>query len=760
MPDSILTFQPSGSFDEALARAAEAWGVEAEYWDIWGKHHVPSPETRQAVLRSFGVACDTREDLDRALEARLWEEWSRLAPATIVAGAGPPVEIALSIPEELAGGELRVEIRWEDGANESVRLPVAALPSVVRAELRGRRFARRTLALPFAPRLGYHELHIAVRASGCEETSMTSLILGPEQAWLSPRIEQGGRAAGLAVSLYGLRSERNWGCGDFTDLERLAGWCAGTAGVGFIALNPLHAIANRQPFNTSPYLPVSIFYRNPLYIDVERVNGFESSRWARRMLASPEVQAEIRALRESEFVEYERVWRLKLVFLRVLFRDFLRQWRENSPRARAFRAYIEAEGELLDHYARYCALDEWIHRHNREIWIWPDWPEEYRDPASPAVEEFARRRWRLVLFYKFIQWQLDLQLARAQRHALDCGIEIGLYHDVALATDRCGSDLWAHRSFFVAGCRVGSPPDDFAPQGQDWAFPPPNTLAHRAGGYRLFVESIRKNLRHGGALRLDHVMRFFRLYWIPDGMTAATGAYVRESAEDLLRILALESVRHQVIVVGEDLGTVPDFIREALARYRILSYRLLFFEKDSGGEFKAPARYERAALVSATTHDLPTLAGFWTGRDIEARRAAGLLPDEESYRRQFESRVAEKQKLLDAAFRLGLLPAGHGRSARDLAELTGELHNALIGLLASTPSMLMALNQEDLTKETEQQNLPGSTWQYPNWRRKMRFSLEELESSPLIGDFVAMFRGWLERSGRINRLALNRDDSV
>jgi 4-alpha-glucanotransferase len=750
MADSILTFQPSADYDEALARAAEAWGIEAEYWDIWGQHHVPSTAARQAVLRSMGVACGSREELDSALEERLWREWTRPAPPTLVASVHRPLQVAVAVPEAFAGGALTAELVWEDGPAETLEVAVSGLPLESGAELRGQHFTRRTLALPFLPRMGYHELRLTIRAGGEELASVTRLILGPDRAWLPARLAQGGRAAGLAVSLYGLRSARNWGCGDFTDLERLVDWCAGKVGVGFVALNPLHAIANRQPYNTSPYLPESIFFRNPLYLDVERIGEFRTSRWARRLLASAGVTAEIRRLRQAEFVEYERVWRLKLLFLRVLFREFLRHWRAGSPRAQAFRAYLNQEGELLELYARYAALGEWVHRHNRDVWIWPEWPAEYQDPASPATEAFARRRWRLVLFHQYLQWQVDLQLAAVQKHALDCGMEIGLYHDVALATDACGSDLWAHRRFYVAGCRVGSPPDDFAPQGQDWAFPPPDSAAHFTDGYRHFVEQIRQNLRHGGALRLDHVMRFFRLYWIPDGMPATAGAYVRERAEDLLRILALESVRHRVIIIGEDLGTVPDYIREALARYRILSYRLLFFERKPDGEFKAPSEYPRAALVAATTHDLATLAGFWTARDVEARREAGLLPDAESYRRQFEARVWDKQKLLDAAFRLGLLPANHGRSARELPELTGELHNALIGILTSTPSMLMVLNQEDLTKETEQQNLPGSTWQYPNWRRKMRYSLEELETSPLVGDFVAMFRHWLERSGRLN----------
>jgi 4-alpha-glucanotransferase len=266
--------------------------------------------------------------------------------------------------------------------------------------------------------------------------------------------------------------------------------------------------------------------------------------------------------------------------------------------------------------------------------------------------------------------------------------------------------------------------------------------------HRLFAESIRHNLRDGGALRIDHVMRFFRLFWIPDGTDATGGTYVRADHEDLVRILALESVRNKVLIVGEDLGTVEPEIRETLARFGILSYRLLYFERDASGRYRAPESYPRQALVSLTTHDLATLAGFWLGRDIEARHSAGLLGSEETYRAQLSARAADKQKMLEAFFEAGLLPSWFPRRAVDVPELTGELHNAAIGFLARTPSMLMVVNQEDLTKETEQQNLPGSTWQYPNWRRKMKFSVEELDSSPLARDFAAMFRDWLVRTGR------------
>ncbi len=326
---------------------------------------------------------------------------------------------------------------------------------------------------------------------------------------------------------------------------------------------------------------------------------------------------------------------------------------------------------------------------------------------------------------------------------------IGLYHDLALATDRGGSDLWAHRPFYVNGCRVGSPPDDFSPAGQDWAFPPPNKNQHRATGYRLFVDSIRKTCSHGGALRIDHVMRFFRLFWIPDGASAAAGAYVKDYWEDLLRILALESVRNKVLVVGEDLGTVEPEVRERLARFGILSYRLFYFERGPGGAYKHASEYPRQALVSSTTHDLPTIAGFWINEDIEARRRAGVL-DDAGYHTQVRERMAEKQKMLDVLWSAYLLPAHVPRDAAQIPELTGELHNAVIGFLASTPSMLMVVNQEDLSKEVAQQNLPGTTEQYRNWSRKMKFTLEELRRDPQATGFVEMVRHWLERTDRVN----------
>ena len=606
-------------------------------------------------------------------------------------------------------GNLDLEIVTEQGEHHRVRVE----NGVPQADL----------ILP----LGYHE----ARAGD----SVMRLIVTPDRAH-SP---EPGKHAGLGITLYGLRSDRNWGVGDFRDLRDLIDWAVPTLRVDFIALNPLHAIHNRRPYNTSPYLPNSIFYRNFLYLDVEAVPGFEG---IRDRFEEGETCAELGRLRASPTVEYEQVAALKRRALDLIFTA--------NPPDRECEAWIAGEGDLLRLYATYCALDEHLHSLNPDLWVWPDWPAPYRDPGSDAVRQFAAEHKREILFHGWLQWNVDQQLAGVQQHARRAGMRIGLYHDLALATDRCGSDLWAHRKFFVAGCRVGSPPDDFSPTGQDWSFPPPDSRRHREDGYRLYTESIRRSLRHGGALRIDHVMRLFRLYWIPEGHDAAHGAYVRELAYDLVRILALESVRNSAVIVGEDLGTVEPEVRQTLADFGILSYRLLYFERIDG-RFKSPDEYPAQALAASTTHDLATIAGFWTSNDIEARLHAGTI-DQAAFDAQKLDRARDKQSLLDALFAADLLPENYTRRADEIPELTGELHYAIIGFLAKTPSVLWLVNQEDMTKEPAQQNLPGTTSEYPNWSRKMGWSIKDLSDLPVARDCASMVAHWIDTTGRSLRL--------
>jgi 4-alpha-glucanotransferase len=735
---------PQQRFKELLDQAAVSCGIDPGYWDVWGKYHETSPEVKQAILASLGIASSTPEDLERSLAERRHREWTRLTPPCLVASENGPHTLPLSLPADALREPAALTLRLEDGAAIAIRANLGERPLDGSEDIDGRAFVRVLVPLPNALPLGYHEIQVTAGPLAAQ----SRYIVTPDRVWKGPASDDASREGGITVSLYGVRSARNWGCGDFRDLLEVVDWARAELRASFVGLNPLHAIHNRKPFNTSPYLPNSVFYQNFLYLDVEGIEDYQRCRRACERRVRAHTCSEIEQLRAAPFVEYERVAALKLQFLKLAFARFLREWRSDSTRAREFRGFLAEEGELLEKFATYCALDEYLHKHDANLWIWTDWPEEYRDPESAAVRAFRAKHWRSVLFYQYLQWQICVQLSRAQQRARARGLAIGLYHDLALATDRFGSDLWAHRPFYVAGCRVGAPPDGFSPAGQDWGFPPPNSQRHRENGYGLFAESIRKNCRHGGALRIDHVMRFFRLYWIPDGRTAAGGTYVRELSLDYLRVLALESVRNQVVVVGEDLGTVEPEVREALAQFGILSYRLLYFEQDDKGRFKGSEQYPRQALVSSTTHDLPTLAGFWTGADIEARRQAGIIDDTVS-RAQFDVRAVERQKLLDLLFQSGLLPPHLPREAASYPELTGDLHNAVIGFLALTPSQLLAVNQEDLTKETAQQNLPGTTWQYPNWERKMKFTVDQLRADPQALAFTAMVRHWLAESGRI-----------
>ena len=668
-------------FDDAIRAAAERCGVQQKFWDTFGKLHVTDTETNRAILTALGYDCASEEALAASVARREEIAKRRGLPPVMVVLQNEPV----SLPK---AGDLEVHLE-----NGEVRHDAANLP------------------------LGYHE----VRAGG----QTMRLIVAPDRAY--PPEE--GKHAGLGVTLYGVRSGRNWGCGDFRDLRDLIDWAVPNLHADFIALNPLHAIQNRAPYNTSPYLPNSIFYRNFLYLDVEAVPGFTPD---------PETAAEIERLRATEIAEYEKVAALK--------RQALDRIYKTNPPGQECREWVAAEGDLLRLYATYCALDDHLHSQNPDLWVWTDWPEEYREPASPAVAEFARTQENEILFHGWLQWLVDGQLAEVQKHALGSGMRIGLYHDLALATDRCGSDLWAHRPFFVNGARVGSPPDGFSPTGQDWSFPPPNEERHRENGYRLYIETIRKTMRHGGALRIDHVMRLFRLYWIPEGHDATRGAYVKDRPEDLVRILALESIRNKAVIVGEDLGTVEPEVRKSLAKSGILSYRLMIFERD-GKEFKLPAEYPEQALTSTTTHDLPTIDGFWTGEDILARLKAGMI-DQAAFETQKQDRIQDKQKLLEAFYKTNLLPEGYEHDASKLPDLTPEIHQAMAGFLALTPCALWLVNQEDITREPYQQNLPGTTGQYPNWSRKMRWSLEDLVNLEEARDCVEMVRNWIERSGR------------
>ncbi len=716
----------------ALDTLCELHGVASEYTDIWGNTHRASDETRCALLKALG-AIREGDELDRTARSHAAERWRELAPpAAVFCVDAVPYRLPLKFSAARLAGNYQWRLRLESGDVRAGEFRPEGLEVVRRHEVDGEQYAEVALQWGEPLPLGYHELELA--GPDVRPDSRTAFIVTPERCYLPPALEGGARTWGAALQLYMLRSERNWGMGDFTDLRTaLEMW--GQRGAGVLGLNPLHALFPHNPAHASPYSPSSRLFLNVFYIDVEAIADARECAEVLSTLASPHFQSSLQAARASELVDYVKVAAVKMPIFERLYRHF----RENhlgldTDRAEAFRAFQRERGEPLRQHALFEALQEHFHREDPSVWGWPVWPESYRDPSSADVARFAEGHGERVEFYEYLQWNADQQLARAGMRARDLGYAAGMYQDLAISIDRAGAESWANQDVYAVGASVGAPPDEVNLKGQNWGLPPLRPQRLRATGYAPFIATLRANMRHSGALRIDHVMGLYRLYWIPPGASAADGAYVMYPFRDLLGILALESHRNECLVIGEDLGTVPDEVREGLQRARVMSYRLLFFERTESGEYKKPDEYPVDALVAASTHDLATLTGFWEGHDLEVRRALNLFPSEELRERYVLNRAQERVRLALALEREKLLPEGD--SSNPVASpMTPELARAVYAYLARTPSRLLVVQAEDIVGMRDQANMPGTVEEQPNWRRKLPLTLEEMDRDPR---FVAL----------------------
>ena len=742
---------------DELVRLAAAHGIQRSYSDIWGNVHETPLDTLEQMLVAMGV--DVRPPAEALLHLE-HNSWTQLAKPVLVESINQlPAELFFQVPTDgIASADsssqfrVQLEIIGENTASLNYSYHSEQLTFKEAHEIGGITYERRSIPFPLELSTGYYQFKLTVAYKGQNHQQTIMVIVCPDQTYLPPNLQGDGRRAGLAISLYSLRSQNNWGVGDLGDLKEFTRWALGSLNVDVIGLNPLHAISNRQPYNISPYFPSSRFYKNFIYLDVEAMEDYRGSTGAKELVQAEETQTLLDELRTSELVQYQRVARLKLKVLKSVFQSFLQNhWSNKTPvteRGKEFQTYVEKEGSLLDNFATFCALQAFLHKKDPEAWAWWQWPQPFQNPQSQEVGTFRRSHWQEILFHKYLQWQVEAQLQEVQSLANSMGACVGLYHDLALGSDPGGADCWAFRNFFVDGITVGAPPDDFALEGQNWGFQPPHREKYRDSGYDLFVTEIRKNCQPGGALRIDHIMRFFRLFWIIAGQPAKSGTYVENYYQDLFKILALESNRAKTIIIGEDLGTVPHQVREALAQFRIFSYRLFYFERDHQGFLKDPESYPAFALASVSTHDLPTLKGFWTGQDISLRKRLVMFPTEAQYHTALENRQKEKEEILGRLVSSGFLAQEVVDCPEILTELTDELHSAIIGFLLSTPAKLAIISQEDLFRDGRQQNLPGTVLEYPNWSTKMNYTLEELGQDSEVEKVARVFRNWIDRTGR------------
>jgi 4-alpha-glucanotransferase len=516
---------------------------------------------------------------------------------------------------------------------------------------------------------GYHALHPP------DGGPAVRLLVAPPRCFLP----EGFRTWGWAAQLYGARSAASWGIGDLGDLGRLARWSAGELGAGAVLLNPLGAALPLPQQQPSPYFASSRCYRSPLYLRIEDVPGAAEAGLDLGPLARAGA-----ALNERPHVDRDAVFGLKMAALERLWARF-----GGDPR---FDAYAAGQGELLRRFAAFNALAE---RHGSG---WQLWPEEHRHPDRPGARSFARAHADRVRFHQWVQWLLDEQLASASR-------SLRVFHDYPIGFDPGGADAWTFQDLLAADVTVGAPPDPFSAGGQDWGLPPfvPHRL--RAAGYEPLALSLRASLRHAGGLRIDHVMGLWRLFWVPRALSAAEGGYVRHRADEMLAVLAIESHRAGAVIVGEDLGTVEEGVREAMAARRILSCCLLWFDP------RHPSDYPEGALASVTTHDLPTVAGLWTGADLDEQRRLGLAVNEEDTR-GIRDRLRERAGIAEDA---------------GAAEAVERTH----ALLARAPSAVVMATLEDALAVAERPNVPGTTTERPNWCIALPGGLEALEEAPL-----------------------------
>jgi 4-alpha-glucanotransferase len=701
-----------------IERMAALRGIGAAYHDYRGELKVFSLETKIAILRAMGCAVDDASALAANLSQLEVARWRNFLPPVAAARAA-----RIGIDINVAARDFGTAVVWsvilEDGSRRNGATSTADCPEIWRGEVQGSWITRRRFELPVDLPPGYHELEASAAGGGSHRCL---LIVSPPHCYEPAAILAGRRLWGIAVQLYTLRSRQNWGIGDFLDLQQLIRWAA-SCGAGFIGLNPLHALAPADPARSSPYSASSRHFLNVLYIAVPAVPEFEECAAARNRVAETEIQNRLREVRARKYVDYGGVADLKFEILALLYRDFRDQHlAQLSDRGRRFRAFVAAQGEWLQLHARFDALDRHFRGTVGCASGWLNWPEEFRDVNGRAATRFAIEHPAEVEFYAYLQWLAHEQLAGAQELTRDLGMPIGLYGDFAVGANPAGSETWAEQSSYCLAAEIGAPPDPLALKGQGWGIPPQDPSAMQAQRLQGFVRLIRNNMRYYGALRLDHVMSLFRLWWVPDAHSPIEGAYVHYPLQQLLAALTLESARSSCLVVGEDLGLVPDEMRQAMPEFGLYHYKVLLFEKIDG-RFRRPDEYMKRALATLTTHDLPTLRSYWEGRDIELRRRLNLYPSVEIENAIVEQRGHDRELLLAALRDQGLSPAA---PSTPFEPFTAELASALQLYLARSPTALVALQIDDLLGMVDPVNVPGTDREYPNWQRKLDADIEDI----------------------------------
>ena len=706
---------------QLLQQLVEMRGIETQYVDAWGKPATIAESSKAKLLNTLGYDTSSDEKIQSQITQDIKSVWlSPLNPVQVVRNT-QEINLAVRLPIELVNDDHTLTVTCENGDVLTHQFTPVDQEMTTMAHIDDVEFHEYVVTLPLDLPLGYHD--VALSADD-DEFARSRLIVAPEACYTPNEIKEGKKIWGLSVQLYCVRSEKNWGIGDFSDLALLIEKAAGV-GADFIGLNPIHALYPANPNACSPYGPSSRRWLNYLYIDVTAIDGYDDAS-VQAVVSSDEFKATLEHARNVEHVDYEAVAHVKLAALKAVFDVYDAKYlRKSTKQNKAFKAFVEAGGESLDMLAVYDALQSHLKAEGKDSWGWPVFPQDYKDYYNPAVAKFKSTNEQDVKFYLFLQWIAAQQLELASNKATDAGMTIGLYRDLAVGVSEGSAEIWGNKDLYCTGASVGAPPDILGPLGQNWGLPPMDPRKLYEQGYQPIIDLFASNMASSGSLRIDHVMALLRLWWVVKGDNAKDGGYVYYPVDDLLGILALESHRNQSLVIGEDLGTVPEEIRSKLADNGVYSYRVFFFEQAEDGGFFSPSHYPVQSMSTLTTHDMPTLIGYWHCLDLELGKEIGLYPTEEILQTLYADRHENKQAILDTLHGHGSIGDNVGRDVNHTG-MNRELNNGMQVHMAGGSSALLSLQLEDWLEMDKPVNIPGTFDEYPNWRRKLTENIESM----------------------------------
>ncbi len=672
-----------------LQRLARLYGVQTAYYGVHHRRKEASAESLLGALKALGAPVASLKDVPAALRERKQALWHKIIEPVTVAWDGKPPDITVNLPGELDDAPASGRLHTESGETNDWKWSAREMPAIESGDIEGKRYIKRKITVPQRLPPGYHKFVLTVKSRTCE----SMIISAPVRAYAG---EPGEREWGVFLPLYALRREKGWGSGDYTGLGELADWVAETGG-NITATLPLLPVFLDKPYEPSPYAPVSRLLWNEFYIDVTKIPELADCQPALAVAESAEFQEAIEKQQGKSRVDYRGVMSLKRQVMEKLCKCMAER---QGSRLEEFRRFAR-RNPMVEEYARFRAVIE------RRGQTWHGWPQRLRD-GDIRENDYAKDAGD---YHLYAQWLAHEQMEKLSEKARGKGAK--LYFDLPVGVHQDGYDVWSRKEIFAGEARLGAPPDAVFTEGQDWVFAPLHPERLRESRYGYVIGYLRHNLKYADMLRVDHVMGLHRLFWIPRGLGAGEGVYVRHNAEELYAILTLESNRSRSVIVGEDLGIVPSYVRPAMIKHGLKRMHILYYELADNDRL---GRVARESIAGLNTHDMPTFAAFWEGADIPERKELGLT-DEKGAKQESRARQRVKHALINSLREMRFLEKAEAGTKAVL--------RACLSFLSASTADAVLVNLEDLWLEKRSQNVPGTGEKYPSWQQKARYSLED-----------------------------------